>query len=82
MTDGQSPESQSRVYSCNLDHAKTPGGLKVRWKIRIATGAEAARLDELQQRAIIDLLTWANKHQNRQRRSHRKHPTDDQETPL
>jgi hypothetical protein len=71
-------ETHGQVYSYNLDHTATPGALKVRWKVRIAAGAEAARLDELQQQAIISLLTWADENQNRQRHGHGKHP----ETPL
>jgi hypothetical protein len=64
----QFPGPSGRTYSCNLDHTATPGGLKVRWKTRIATGREAQRLDILQQRAIIDLLTWAGKHQDQHQR--------------
>ena len=54
--------SPDPVYCYNLDHSKTPGNLKVRWKIRVATGAEAERLDIIQQNAIIALLTWADTH--------------------
>jgi hypothetical protein len=55
------------IYSYNLDDRKTPGGLKVRWKIRVATGPEAGRWDARQADAIKELLTWAT-----QRR--REHP--------
>ena len=47
------------IYSYNLDDSKTPGGLKVRWKIRVATGPEADRWDARQADAIKELLTWA-----------------------
>jgi hypothetical protein len=47
------------IYSYNLDDSKTPGGIKVRWKIRVATGPEAARYDARQAEAIKELLTWA-----------------------
>jgi hypothetical protein len=50
------------IYSYNLDDSKTPGGLKVRWKIRVATGAEADRWDARQADAIKELLTWASQH--------------------
>ena len=47
------------IYSYNMDDSKTPGGMKVRWKIRVATGPEAARYDARQAEAIKELLTWA-----------------------
>jgi hypothetical protein len=50
------------IYSYNLDDRKTPGGLKVRWKVRVATGTEAARWDARQADAIKELLTWATQH--------------------
>ena len=52
------------IYSYNLDDRKTPGGLKVRWKIRVATGTEAQRWDTRQADAIKELLTWASQHYN------------------
>jgi hypothetical protein len=48
------------IYSYNLDDRQTPGGLKVRWKIRVATGPEADRWDARQADAIKELLTWAS----------------------
>ncbi len=53
------------IYSYNLDDRKTPGGLKVRWKIRVAAGGEAARWDARQAEAIKELLTWATQHHPR-----------------
>jgi hypothetical protein len=53
------------IYSYNLDDRKTPGGLKVRWKIRVATGPEADRWDTRQADAIKELLTWASQHPRR-----------------
>ena len=60
MTAGHGPGNAGLVYSYNLDPATTPGGLKVRWRVRIATGAEAERLDIIQQEAILKLLAWAD----------------------
>ena len=57
---GNGPESA--IYSYNMDDSKTPGGLKVRWKIRVVTGPEAARLDARQAEAIKELLPWARQH--------------------
>jgi hypothetical protein len=48
----------------NLDDTKTPGGLKVRWKVRVITGPAAARWDTRQNQAIMELLQWASRHQN------------------
>jgi hypothetical protein len=53
------------MYAYNLNPATTPGEMKIRWRVRIATGTEAQHLDKLQQQAILALLTWANKQNNR-----------------
>ncbi|HEX9353535.1 MAG TPA: hypothetical protein VF933_06930, partial [Streptosporangiaceae bacterium] len=37
------------------DDMENAGGLKVKWKIRVATGPEAARLDARQAAAIREL---------------------------
>jgi len=50
------------VYSYNIGEGERPGGLKVRWTVRVATGAEAARLDARQANAIRELLLWALQH--------------------
>jgi hypothetical protein len=42
-----------------LEEGERPGGLKVRYKITIATGQEAHDLDALQAEAIRRLLQWA-----------------------
>ena len=56
------------IYAYNLDYKKTPGGLKVRWKIRVVTGPDAARLEARQAEAIRELLQWARQQpQSRQR---------------
>jgi hypothetical protein len=51
------------IYSYNMDDSKTPGGLKVRWKIRAATGTEGTRWGARQAQAIKELLLWAQRHQ-------------------
>jgi hypothetical protein len=50
------------IFSYNLDESKTPGRMKVRWKIRVATGAEAARVDARQAAAIKEALIWVHRH--------------------
>jgi hypothetical protein len=55
------PESGIIVY--NLREGERPGGLKVRFKINLATGAEARELDARQAEAIRRLLQWAQQNQ-------------------
>jgi hypothetical protein len=58
---GNSPVSipESAFYSYNMDESKTPGRLKVRWKVRVITGPAAAQYDARQNAAIRELLQWA-----------------------
>jgi hypothetical protein len=53
----------STIYTYNMDDSKTPGGLKVRWKVRVITGPAAAGYDARQNAAIRELLQWACQHQ-------------------
>jgi hypothetical protein len=66
---GNSPESipESTIYTYNMDDSKTPGGLKVRWKVRVITGPAAAGYDARQNAAIRELLQWACQQQQRRR---------------
>jgi hypothetical protein len=50
------------IFAYNLDENETPGGMKVRWKIRVVTGPEAARVDARQTEAIKEALTWVVRH--------------------
>ena len=50
------------IFAYNLDEGETPGGMKVRWKIRVATGPEARRAEARQAEAIREALTWLRKH--------------------
>jgi hypothetical protein len=54
------------IISYNLKEGERPGGMKVRFKIRVETGKKAAALNAQQAEAIKELLEWA--------RQHRKHP--------
>ncbi|HEV2371277.1 MAG TPA: hypothetical protein VGS19_03830 [Streptosporangiaceae bacterium] len=58
------PESITKypVFRYNLDDSETPGGLKVRWKVRVITGPEAAKWEARQNAAIWELLRWAHQH--------------------
>jgi hypothetical protein len=53
------PIPDSTIYTYNMDDSKTPGGLKVRWKVRVITGPAAAAYDARQNAAIRELLQWA-----------------------
>jgi hypothetical protein len=55
----------SAIYAYNIDDSKTPGGLKVRWKVRVITGPAAAAYDARQNAAIRELLSWACQQQRR-----------------
>ena len=56
------PESAEIAY--NLNEGERPDGLKVRFKIIIATGAEARELDARQAETIRRLLQWAQQNQH------------------
>lgn len=57
------PESQpGRIISYNLSEGERPGGIKVRYKIRIVTGPRAKAVDALQAQVIREVLQWSLKH--------------------
>ena len=68
IQDGNLPAdiADRRIFVYNLNDDEMPGGLKVRVKIRVITGPEAARLDARQAAAIMELLRCAHR-QNRPR---------------
>lgn len=51
-----------RVISYNLSEGERPGGMKVRFKIRVESGRKAAALNAQQAEAIKELLQWARQH--------------------
>jgi hypothetical protein len=60
------PETVSeQVISYNIDEAERPAGLKVRFKIKIVTGKQAALADERQAEAIRELLKWVTEYRAR-----------------
>ena len=63
-----SPEmvSETGEIAYNLDEGKTPDGMKVRWKIRIATGKEGERVAARQAEAIRELQRWAAQRQQQE----------------
>ena len=62
---GNSPRTINRpsIISYNLREEERPGGLKVRFKVKIETGRKARALDPRQAAAIRELLIWARQHQ-------------------
>ncbi len=64
--DGNSPGMVNgpRVISYNLSEAERPGGIKVRYKIRIATGKRAREIDARQARVIMEVLQWSRQHKH------------------
>jgi hypothetical protein len=55
---------ESGIIAYNFREGERPGGLKVRFKITIATGPEARELDARQAEAIRRLLQWAQQNQH------------------
>jgi hypothetical protein len=54
--------NNARVISYNLSEGERPGGIKVRYKIRIATGKRAREIDARQARVIMEVLQWSRQH--------------------
>jgi hypothetical protein len=52
-----------RVISYNVPEGERPDGIKVRFKIRIATGKRAKEIDARQAKAIMEVLQWHSQHQ-------------------
>ncbi len=73
---GKDPEKQAGnspgnikgppIVAYNLRRGERPGGMKVRYKVKIVTGRKARELDERQAEIITELLKWARQHRARQ----------------
>ena len=50
------------IFAYNLNEGETAGGMKVRWKIRVANGPEAQRAEARQAEAIREALVWLRRH--------------------
>jgi hypothetical protein len=53
-----------RVISYNVAKGERPGGIKVRFKIRIATGKRAQLIDARQAAVIMEVLRWQRQHKH------------------
>ncbi len=51
-----------RVISYNVPEGGRPDGIKVRFKLRIATGDRARQIDARQAKAIMEVLQWLRQH--------------------
>lgn len=55
-----------RIISYNLNERERPGGIKVRYKVRVVTGPRAKAVDEAQAQVIREVLEWSRQHRQRQ----------------
>ena len=58
--------NMQRIISYNLTEQQRPGGMKVRFKVRVETGKKGAAIDARQAEAIRELLQWSREHRTRQ----------------
>ena len=56
-----------RVISYNVDEGM-PGGIKVRYKLRVVTGARARAVEQAQAEVIWEVLQWSRAHRQRRGR--------------
>jgi hypothetical protein len=54
-----------RVISYNVPAGERPGGIKVRFRIRIATGKRATEIDARQAQVIMEVLQWQRQQRTR-----------------
>ena len=54
-----------RVISYNVEEGERPDGIKVRFKIRIATGKRAQIIDARQAEVIMEVLQWQRQQKHR-----------------
>ena len=65
---GSNPLSISpngRVISYNVPEGERPDGIKIRFKIRIATGKRAQLIDARQAAVIMEVLQWQRQRNTR-----------------
>lgn len=68
---GNSPGKPARIapngclISYNVPEGERPGGIKVRFKIRIATGKRAQVIDARQAAVIMEVLQWQRQQKQR-----------------
>jgi hypothetical protein len=62
--DGNSPgiPGNDRLISYNVNEDERPGGLRIRFKIRVESGKKAAARDALMASAVKELCEWSRQH--------------------
>lgn len=55
-------DEAARIISYNVNEGGRPSGVKIRFKIRVVTGKEAAAIDKLQADAIREYLRWVRQY--------------------
>ena len=55
---GKDNTAKGRVISYNVPEGERPDGIKVRFKIRVATGKRAREIDARQAKVIMEVLQW------------------------
>ncbi len=53
------------MISYNVSEGERPGGIMVRFKIRIATGKRAQIIDARQAKILMEVLQWQRQHKQR-----------------
>jgi hypothetical protein len=56
----------ARIISYNVNEDERPSGIKIRFKIRVVSGREAAALDRQQADAIKEYLRWVRQYRQSQ----------------
>jgi hypothetical protein len=56
----------ARIISYNVNESERPSGIKIRFKIRVVSGREAAALDRQQADAIREYLRWVRQYRQSQ----------------
>jgi hypothetical protein len=55
-----------RIISYNLAKEERPGGMKVRYKIKVVSGERAKEIDARQAKAIMEVLEWVRQQRTQQ----------------
>jgi hypothetical protein len=51
-----------QVISYNMSERERPGGMRIRYKIRIVTGQRAKAVDARQVQVLREVLQWSRQH--------------------
>jgi hypothetical protein len=69
----------ARIISYNVNEDGRPFGVKIRYKIRIVSGREAAIVDRQQADAIREYLRWVRQHRQSRNSGHADTPSGAQD---